>query len=318
MPLPPLDLLSPGRPITGISATVLPMAAGGSPDLEAFAALVERTVDAGLVPAVNMDTGYGNLLTPPERVQVIDVARRVTGEGMLVAGAWVDDGPGDRFDQDALVASVSAVAVAGAVPVIFPHHGLASLDPAATVAAHQAVGAAVDRFIGFELSTQFSPAGTIWDLDTYGAIMAIGSCIGAKHSSLSRQMEWDRLRLRNSQRPEFKVFTGNDLAVDMVMYGSDYLLGLSAFAPDLFAARDRAWAAGDPSFHERNDDLQALGSFAFRTPVPAYKHDAARYLHHRGWISSPDTHPDAPTRPDADDAVLAALHERLARWEERP
>ena len=49
-------------------------------------------------------------------------------------------------------------------------------------------------------------------------------------------------------RPDFKVFTGNDLAIDMVMYGSDYLLGLSAFAPDAFARRDAMWAAGDPAF----------------------------------------------------------------------
>ena len=31
------------------------------------------------------------------------------------------------------------------------------------------------------------------------------------------------------------VLTGNDLAIDMVMYGSDYLLGLSTFAPEAFA-----------------------------------------------------------------------------------
>ena len=49
------------------------------------------------------------------------------------------------------------------------------------------------------------------------------------------------------------VLTGNDLAIDMVVYGSDYLLGLAAFAPDLFAARDRLWAAGDPGFWELND-----------------------------------------------------------------
>ena len=28
-------------------------------------------------------------------------------------------------------------------------------------------------------------------------------------------------------RPEFHVFTGNDLAIDIVRYGSDWLLGLS-------------------------------------------------------------------------------------------
>ncbi len=37
------------------------------------------------------------------------------------------------------------------------------------------------------------------------------------------------------RRPDFKVLTGNDLAIDMVIYGSDYLLGLSTFAPDAFS-----------------------------------------------------------------------------------
>lgn len=314
----PFDLLRPRRRILGISAMLLPIAADGSPDLGTLAQLVERTVTAGLVPAVNMDTGYGNLLTPAERARVLQVAEGVTGEGMLVAGAWVDDAPGDAFDEARQVRAVVDVAEAGAVPVVFPSFGLASLDPVATVAAHEAIGSAVDRFIGFELSTQFAPTGRIWDLETYRGVMGVSACIGAKHSSLLRQPEWDRIRVRDAERSDFHVFTGNDLAIDMVTYGSDYLLGLSAFAPDLFAARDRAWAEGDPSFAERNDDLQALGSFAFRAPVPAYKHDAARYLHHRGWIPSPSTHPRAPERPAADAEVLASLHQRLARWEETP
>lgn len=311
----PVDLLRPNREILGISAMLLPITATGGIDLDGLVGLVGRTVEAGLVPAVNMDTGYGNLLTPEERSAVLAAARSVTGDGMLVAGAWVDDEPGASYDERAQRAAVAQVAAAGAVPVVFPNHGLASLDPAGTVAAHEAVGAEVDRFIGFELSTAFAPTGRIWDLDTYEGVLGVATCFGAKHSSLERRAEWDRLRLRDRVRPDFKVFTGNDLAIDLVVYGSDYLLGLSAFAPDLFAARDRAWAEGDPTFAERNDDLQALGSFAFRHPVPAYKHDAARYLHHRGWIATPETHPRAARRPAADAEVLAALHRRLSRWE---
>ena len=82
----------------------------------------------------------------------------------------------------------------------------------------------------------------------------------------------------------------------MVMYGSDYLLGLSTFAPDLFARRDALWAAGDPAFYELNDLLQYLGFFAFRPPVPAYKHSAAMFLKLRGWIAP---RPDPPGQPDA-------------------
>ena len=115
-------------------------------------------------------------------------------------------------------------------------------------------------------------------------------------------------------RPEFHVFTGNDLAIDMVIYGSDYLLGLSTMAPDLFAKRDRMWETGDADFFHLNDVLQYLGFFAFRNPVPAYKHTAAQWLHLRGWIASNSTHPRSPSRPDSDLAILKTILEQCARF----
>ena len=180
--------------------------------------------------------------------------------------------------------------------MIFPSHGLNSLDDDGWVAALTAIGERVDRFIGFELGPMFVPYGRIPSLDAYEAMMGIGSCIGAKHSSLSRQLEWDRLELRDRVRPDFTVFTGNDLAIDMVMYGSDYLLGLSTFAPTEFALRDRLWAAGDVRFHELNDLLQYLGHFTFRDPVPGYRHDAAMWFELRGWA---DIEPDPRGRTAA-------------------
>jgi hypothetical protein len=97
----------------------------------------------------------------------------------------------------------------------------------------------------------------------------------------------------------------------MVMYGSDYLLGLSTFAPDLFARRDAYWEAGDPRFYELNDVLQYLGMFAFRTPGPAYKHSAAQFLKLRGWIDCDEPHPQNARRPESDVAVLRELAVRM-------
>ena len=97
----------------------------------------------------------------------------------------------------------------------------------------------------------------------------------------------------------------------MVMYGSDYLLGLSTFAPDLFARRDALWESGNPAFYELNDLLQYLGFFAFRSPVPAYKHSAAMFLKLRGWIGNDDTHPGSTRRPDWDREVLREIAERI-------
>jgi hypothetical protein len=97
----------------------------------------------------------------------------------------------------------------------------------------------------------------------------------------------------------------------MVMYGSDYLLGLSTFAPDVFAKRDRMWETGEEAFYELNDLLQYLGHFAFREPVPAYRHDAAMFLVLRGWISSDATPDGTPRRPDSDREILCDIARRL-------
>jgi hypothetical protein len=199
----------------------------------------------------------------------------------------------------------------GGTPVIFPSFGLNGLDDDGWVEALGEIGARVERFIGFELGPMFVPYGRIPSLDAYEAVLGIRSCVGAKHSSLSRQQEWDRLAVRDRVRPDFSVFTGNDLAIDMVMYGSDYLLGLSTFAPEAFAVRDRLWATGDSRFHELNDLLQYLGHFTFRAPVPGYRHDAAMWFELRGWAASSITPRGAPQRPESDRAVLADIADRL-------
>ncbi|HUS41053.1 MAG TPA: dihydrodipicolinate synthase family protein [Ilumatobacteraceae bacterium] len=314
-----LARIHPGRTITGMSAVLLPFTADGDIDWGATEAHIARTVDAGLTPAVNMDTGYVQLLTDAHKTEVLELAAAVAGDG-FVAGAYVADEPGAAFDLPGHVAACEAVAGRGGTPVIFPSYGLNGLDDDGWVDALSAIGTQVERFIGFELGAMFVPYGRIPSLDAYEAMMGIESCIGAKHSSLSRQLEWDRLAARDRLRPEFRVFTGNDLAIDMVMYGSDYLLGLSTFAPEAFALRDRMWANCDPRFHELNDLLQYLGHFTFRAPVPGYRHDAAMSFELRGWASSSNTPSGAPQRPESDRAVLADILERIDAWtsEEHP
>lgn len=306
----PSARVRPGREIRGMSAVLLPFDGAGAIDWTSFRGLLRRTVDAGLVPAVNMDTGYVQLLDEATRRQVLDTAKSVAGEG-FVAGAHVADAPGDRFRRDAYAAAMEAIEAHGGIPVVFPSNGLTALDGSDWADAHAELSRTSDRFIAFELGPMFVPYGRIYGLDAYAQLMDIPECIGAKHSSLSRRLEWDRLALRDAERPDFLVLSGNDLAIDMVMYGSDYLLGLSSFAPEHFAARDRLWASRDPAFYEWNDLLQYLGCFAFRDPVPAYKHDAAIFLHLRGRIASSRTHPRAPERPDSDRAVLAEIARRL-------
>lgn len=291
----PVDLIRP-RDITGMSAVLLPMHAEGAFDWDAFDAHVVRTAAAGLVPAVNMDTGYAHLLDDATKTHVLDRTAALVGDE-FVAGA---------FDL------VDAVGVRerGGTPVIVPNERL-SHD---VVDAYREIAMHVDRFIGFELSPIFHPSGWIWDLGTYKEVLHIEQCVGAKHSSLEREPEWDRLRVRDSERPDFLVLTGNDLAIDMVMYGSDYLLGLSTLAPDVFAERDRLWASADPRFYEVNDALQHLGNVAFRPPVPAYRHSAALFLRMRGWAASDRTPDGVPRRGPEDEGLLRHCGERLGLW----
>ncbi|MCB1015946.1 MAG: dihydrodipicolinate synthase family protein [Acidimicrobiales bacterium] len=309
-PLPPVRA---GRAPWGCAAVLLPHHADGSVDRASLRSLLARTVGAGLTPAVNMDTGFVQLLDPRTRAEVLATAAEALAgtptrhPAPFLAGAFVADRPGDPFDLDAYRAALAAVTAAGGTPVVFPSHGLNALDPDAWVEAHRALAAEVDQFVAFELGDQFVPYGRIYPLDAYRGLLEIDACIGAKHSSLSRAAEWDRLALRDAVRPDFHVLTGNDLAIDMICWGSDYLLGLAGFAPDHFARRDAAWATGDPAFHELNDRLQYLGAFSFRDPVPAYRHDAALFLHHRGWIASPTVPERAALRPASDLDVLGLI-----------
>ncbi len=306
------NLLRPRRKITGMSAILLPFDADGAVDWDGFRAHVQRTADAGLTPAVNMDTGYVNLIDPALKRAVLTHTADVLKGGQFVAGAFIGDQPGDAWNLDAYRREFDAIHEFGGMPVIFQSYGLTGQENSRIIASYSEIGRYAPQFIGFELGTMFAPSGKIYDLDVYGGLLHIPQCIGAKHSSLSRVLEWERLQLRDGVRPDFKVFTGNDLAIDMVMYGSDYLLGLSTFAPDAFARRDALWLAGDPAFYELNDLLQYLGFLAFRAPVPAYKHSAAQFLNLRGWIKTDRTHPRSPARPDSDREILQNILERLS------
>jgi dihydrodipicolinate synthase/N-acetylneuraminate lyase len=309
--LDPIGMLRPRRTITGISAILLPFTETGDIDWPAFTAHCVRTANAGLVPAVNMDTGFVNLLAPEQKIAVLDATRAALGQKSFVAGAFVRDGPGASFDIEGYRHAIHAVVRAGGTPVIFQSFGLTGLPEPELIAAYETLGRECDSFIAFELGTMFAPFGRIYEIGTFRELMRLKKCEGIKHSSLKREPEWQRLVLRDAERPDFKVFTGNDLGIDMVMYGSDYLLGLSTFAPDLFARRDAYWRAGDPRFYELNDVLQYLGFVAFREPVPAYKHAAAMFLKLRGWIGCDSTHPRSPTRPAPDRELLRGILTQL-------
>ncbi len=187
-------------------------------------------------------------------------------------------------------------------------HGKSSAEKGAI---YVAASKGYSRVLAFELGKMFAPNGEIFDEETVRRLMEIPEIKGMKHSSLDRLVELGRLALRDAHRPDFRIYTGNDLGINMMEYGSDYLLGLATFAPEKFAERDRLWEAGDPAYYALSDALQYLGDVAFREPVPAYKHSAAIFLHITKRIPSDLPHPKNTRRPAWEAEMLRDCARRL-------
>ncbi len=287
----------------GIAAALLPYTPAGAIDFAAFERHVVRTRDAGLDVAVNMDTGFGDLLAPAERDAVLDATRSALGPGVrFYAGAFAFGAVDPRAAyQDATL----AIERRDAVPVLVQCPAMRAMPPSAKATLYADVARdTAQGALAFELSPRFAPHGEIWDDETFERLLDVPQLLGAKHSSLDRSLELRRLGTRDRVRPSWRVYTGNDLGIDLVAYGSDYLLGLATFAPERFAERDAALAAGDVDFLARNDALQHLGNVGFREPIPAYKHSAALFLQITGGLANDAIHPRAPRRPAADRALL--------------
>jgi dihydrodipicolinate synthase/N-acetylneuraminate lyase len=294
----------------GIAAALLPYETNGRVAVAAFQGHLLATHRAGLMNAVNMDTGYVNYLSEVEKLDVLGWTREALGKDVpFVAGAYIEQLDGDVISL--YRGQMDAVVKMGGIPILFQTERLHGKTSKEKIAAYQAACRGYAHVLGFELGRMFAPNGEIFDADTVQGLMDIPELKGMKHSSLDRLVELERLTLRDSRRPDFRIYTGNDLGINMIEFGSDYLLGLATFAPEKFAERDRLWKTGDPAYYALSDALQYLGNVAFREPVPAYKHSAAAFLHLTGRIPSMRTHPKSPERPAWEPEILRSCAQRL-------
>ena len=301
----------PRRKVQGIAAALLPFEADGRVAVNAFQRQLNDVHRAGLMNAVNMDTGYVNYLSDAEIHEVLHWTRESLRKDVpFVAGAYIEGRDGDvvslyRKQMDQIVSCAG-------IPIIFQTARLHGKSAREKITVYQSICRGYDHVIGFELGSMFAPNGEIFDEPTVRGMLEIPELKGMKHSSLDRLIELERLALRDKIRPEFRIYTGNDLGINMIEYGSEYLLGLAAFAPEKFAARDRLWEAGDAEYYALSDALQYLGNVAFRAPVPAYKHSAAVFLSLIGRIPSDRTHPNNQQRPAWEADIMADCAHRLS------
>ncbi len=298
------------RKVQGIAAALLPFDSEGHVAVEAFQRLLIATHRAGLMNAVNMDTGFVNYLSEAEKLDVLRWTREALGTGVpFVAGAYIE-----RLDGDIVSLyrhQIDAISGLGGIPILFQTARLKGKPGNELAAAYQAVCQGYANVLAFELGTMFAPNGEVLAPEAIVRLMDIPEIKGMKHSSLDRLLELQRLTLRDQHRPDFRIYTGNDLGIDMIEYGSDYLLGLATFAPEKFAERDRLWESGNPEYYALTDALQYLGNVSFREPVPAYKHSAAVFLHLVGRIPSDRTHEKNARRPVWEREMLRDCARRL-------
>ncbi|HEY6466274.1 MAG TPA: dihydrodipicolinate synthase family protein [Candidatus Acidoferrales bacterium] len=305
-----LSRQKPRRKVQGIGAALLPFESGGKVAVESFQTHLRATHRAGLMNAVNMDTGYVNYLTDAEKLEVLRWTREALGGGVpFVAGAYIEGQSGDVVDL--YRKQIEPIARSGGIPILFQTACLHGKSPKEKADTYRAICEGYPHVLAFELGKMFAPNGEIFDEETVRRLMDIPAIKGMKHSSLDRLIELERLALRDKHRPDFRIYTGNDLGINMIEYGSDYLLGLATFAPEKFAERDALWAVGDAHYYALSDALQYLGNVAFRAPVPAYKHSAAIFLHLTGKIPTAAAHPKNPPRPASEAEILRDCASRL-------
>lgn len=128
------------RKISGYSAILLPFQPDGAVDWDAFCAHVARTAEAGLTPAVNMDTGYANLINEKTREEILCRTRDTLSGTNFTAGAFVPSQPGASFDATAYHRQIELIQAYGGIPTIFQSFGLTSLPPDQLVDAYTKFG----------------------------------------------------------------------------------------------------------------------------------------------------------------------------------
>src|ERR1700736_1155550 len=121
------------RKVRGIAAALLPYESDGRVAVEAFQWHLAATQRAGLMNAVNMDTGYVNYLSDGEKQEVLQWTREALGGDVpFVAGAYIENQSGDVVSL--YRQQIESIVQAGGTPILFQTarlHGKSAKEKAA-------------------------------------------------------------------------------------------------------------------------------------------------------------------------------------------
>src|SRR5262249_34852004 len=151
---------------------------------------------AGLMNAVNMDTGYINYLSEDEKKNVLRWAREALGgNGSFVAGAYIENQHGDVVSL--YRRQLDLIASADAIPILFQTARLHQHPAKEKARVYREVCRGFQHVLAFELGRIFAPNGEMFDEETIRYLLDIPELKGMKHSSLDRLIELERLALRD-------------------------------------------------------------------------------------------------------------------------
>src|SRR5580704_2343492 len=136
------------REVQGIAAALLPYETNGQVAVDAFQRHLTATHRAGLMNAVNMDTGYVNYLSDTEKLEVLGWTQEALGEGVpFVAGAYIEG------RDDEVVAlyrqQMDAIVKKGGIPILFQTTRLHGRSSREKVAAYRAACHGYAHVLGF-------------------------------------------------------------------------------------------------------------------------------------------------------------------------
>src|SRR5689334_3523167 len=157
-----LGQIKPRRKVTGMAAALLPFEEDGSIAVEAFQRHLLRTHSAGLVNAVNMDTGYVNYLSEQEQQQVLGWTREALPRNTkFVAGAYIEGLDGDVVSL--YRRKIDHIIEYAGTPIIFQTARLHDQTAREKLRCYAEICRGYEEVLGFELSPVFAPNGEIFD-----------------------------------------------------------------------------------------------------------------------------------------------------------
>jgi len=301
--------LTPSRTIDGSASLPVWLGSSGRLDLSALADRLQATFTAGLTPAVNLFAGSVDRLGREPRTDILATAAGVARGRRFIAGTLPTEEAAPlavRYGR-----AVDAVVRQGGTPLLLPIPELAALDGDALVHLWRQATAGHRGVLVIEMADAFQAPAPFYSPEIIARLLDIASLGGLVHASLDRGAEWARIEARDVARPEFRIYSGHERALDMPTYGSDYLLATAGCAPEAFVARDRAWRAGEAIGFELNDALQALGALLYRAPIGGSRHGALQWLVARGLVTDATPLPGLTLRPESDLALYRELAARL-------